>query len=467
LYGWQAAEAIGKTINELLKTETTQLAEITQKILDREQWQGELREYTKTGHQVTVEARWTLVRDEVGQPKFILTVDTDMTQNKQLEAQFYQAQRLESLGTLASGIAHDLNNVLTPILAISQLMRLRVPNLDTRWQDMLQLVEDSAKRGANMVTQILTFVRGTEGKRISLQVATLLQQVVTVIQQTLPKTIEIRQNLPEQPLWLVCADPTHIHQILINLCVNARDAMPNGGILTLSAENYYVDELFTQMNLNARVGKYLLLVVADTGTGIAPQICDRIFDPFFTTKDIGKGTGLGLSTVLGIVKDYEGFLQVSTEMGRGSQFKVYLPTIEGTTSETGQTQELLDGNGELVLIVDDDLAVQQANKSLLENHNYNTLVANDGIRAIALYVEHKDQIKLVLIDIMMPNMDGITAIQTIKKINPQVQIIAISGLSSHKESVLAAGASAFLAKPYTLEDLLPILYELNNSELPE
>jgi PAS domain S-box-containing protein len=460
LYDWSAADAVGKMAQDLLQNDTTQVSEIMQILLSQGTWRGEIRKITQTGKPVTVDVRWTLVRDEAGQPKFILSVDTDITEKKQLEAQFYRAQRLESLGTLASGIAHDLNNVLTPILAISQLLGLKFSHLDQRSQDLLKILEESAKRGATMVKQILTFTRGTDGKPTLVKVEALVQEVVDLIQQTFPKSIAIRANFPETSLGMVSVDPTHLHQVLMNLCVNARDAMPTGGTLTLSVESRWVDQAFAQVNLDAQVGSYISITVTDTGMGIAAEIRDRIFDPFFTTKPFGQGTGLGLSTALGIVKSYGGFLHVSSEVGQGTQFRVYLPTTETLPTTDVIPIELLQGKGELILIVDDDLAVQQTNRLLLENHHYCTMTAQDGTEAIALYAKHVDQIKVVLMDIMMPNMDGLAAIRTLKSIDPQVQIIAISGLSTNRETVLAMGAKVFLTKPYTVEELLRITYNL-------
>jgi CheY-like chemotaxis protein len=338
---------------------------------------------------------------------------------------------------------------------MSQLIRLQKPNLEAKLQEMLKVIEQSAKRGANMVKQILTFARDMEKECAPLATTPLLREIIQIMQQAFPKSIEIRENIPAQSLAQVAADPTHLHQVLMNLCINARDAMLNGGVLTLSAENFYVDEVFAQMILDAQVGSYLLITIADTGTGIPTEVRDRIFDPFFTTKAQGEGTGLGLSTVLGIVKNYGGFVQVSSEMGEGTQFKVYLPIVEGTLpDEIGQPSELPQGEGELVLIVEDDPAVQLANQSLLESYHYRTLLAKDGIEAIALYAKHKEAIQIVLMDIMMPNLDGISAVRTMKTMNPQVNIIAVSGLSAHRDAVLAAGAKIFLAKPYSVEDLL-------------
>lgn len=460
LYGWSAAEAIGRQAHELLQEDVAQLAAILPTLLDRGEWQGELHKMTKTGKEVIVAGRWTLVRDEAGQPKSILTVNTNITDKKQLEAQFYQAQRLESLGTLASGIAHDLNNVLTPILALAQVMPLHQSNLDARSVEMLKIIENSAKRGANMVKQILTFSRGMDEDRTTLQVADLLREAIDMIQQTFPQSITIHANIPDNSLWLVAADPTQLHQILMNLFVNARDAMPDGGNITISAENSSVDRLFAQMSLNGRVGNYVLITITDTGTGIPPTVRDRIFEPFFSTKEHGKGTGLGLATVIGIVKSYGGFIQVASEPGQGSQFKVYLPAAEGTVTNIEPGAELLQGHGELVLIVEDDLTVQGANRSIVESYDYRTLVANDGIEAIAIYAQHQQEIAVVLMDMMMPNLDGITAIHALVTMNPQVKIVAMSGVSSNRSAALATGAKIFLAKPYTLEDIVRSLADL-------
>jgi PAS domain S-box-containing protein len=464
LYGWRAAEAIGQPADQLLQEDPAQIKVIRQTLSECGEWQGEVSKVTKTGQSVIVAGRWTLVRDETGRPKFILSVNTDITAQKNLEAQFYHAQRLESLGTLASGIAHDLNNVLTPILTLSQLLQLQQPALDARSQEMLRIVETSARRGGHMVKQILTFARGSEGDRRPVQIADLLPDLVKVVQQTFPKSIVIRQHLPASALELVNADATQLHQVLMNLCVNARDAMPHGGVLTIAAENYAVDPVFAQMVLDAQVGNYVLITITDTGVGMSSAVRDRIFEPFFTTKAPGQGTGLGLATVLGIVKNHSGFVQVTSAIDKGSQFKVYLPTTTQPTVAIKPIQPQQLGQGELVLIVDDDQAVQRANQSMLKHNHYTTLVANDGIAAITLYAQHQQDIQVVLMDIMMPNLDGIMTIRTLKKINPQAKIIAMSGLSAHREPVLAAGAQVFLTKPYTLPDLLQQIANLINDK---
>ncbi|HEY9752825.1 MAG TPA: ATP-binding protein, partial [Coleofasciculaceae cyanobacterium] len=343
---------------------------------------------------------------------------------------------------------------LTPILTITQLIRLTQSNLDSRSQEMLEVLESSAKRGADMVKQIMTFARGTDGKRIPLQISYLLQDTVNLAKQTFPKSITVSKVIPKEPLWLVSADPSHLHQILMNLCVNARDAMPEGGALTLAAQNWVIDDITAQKNLDAKPGNYVLVTVSDTGIGIPAELRDRIFEPFFTTKPTGKGTGLGLSTSLGIIKSYGGFLQVFSEVGRGTQIKLYLPVVEGEPTQGKRPKKFRQGNGELVLIVDDEQNVQVANQALLESHGYKTLTASDGLVAISLYAERQREIKLVMIDLMMPRLNGVETMRHLQQINPQVKMIAISGLSSQKQAALAAGAHLFLTKPYTSDHLL-------------
>jgi CheY-like chemotaxis protein len=294
----------------------------------------------------------------------------------------------------------------------------------------------------------------------------LLAEVLQVARQTFPKTIEIRTDIPATDLWTVSADATQLHQVFMNLCVNARDAMPNGGRLGLAAENQLVDEAFTRTNLDARIGSYVVVTVSDTGVGISPELLERIFDPFFTTKEVGKGTGLGLSTVLGIVKNHGGFIKVSSEVGNGTHFRVYLPAVEDTVVQQAREKSILWGNGELILIVDDEPLIQQVTQTSLEDRNYRTLVASDGIEAIALYAEHKDEISVVLMDMMMPSMDGLTALRTLHRLNPKLQAIATSGLASNNQLAEATGIGikAFLPKPFTAKELLNTLGKVLNQE---
>ncbi|MBF2076634.1 MAG: PAS domain S-box protein [Synechococcales cyanobacterium C42_A2020_086] len=453
LYGWSAAEAVGQNARELLQEDSTQMAAVLQRVLEQGEWQGEMRKVTRTGREVMIAGRWTLVRDEAGHPTSILSVNTDITEKKQLEAQFYRAQRLESIGTLASGIAHDLNNVLTPILALSQLLRLKL-QLDAHSREMLEILAESAKRGANLVKQILTFARGSEGTQIPLQVGPLLHEIATIARQTFPKSISIHDVSSPSLGWVV-ADPTHLHQVLMNLCVNARDAMPNGGTLTLEAQNQFVDAEMAAMHLDAKVGNYVVITVADTGTGIAPEVLDRIFDPFFTTKAPGHGTGLGLSTVLGIVKSSGGFVDVQSQLGVGSQFKLYLPAIEAVDPTSEQPTNLLSGQGECILVVDDEPMILQSMQAVLTSYHYRVLTASSCADAIACYRKQHEQIHVVVIDMMMPDGDGLETIRALQAINPQVQIIATSGLvGNYRQSLQALGVTTLLPKPFVTVELL-------------
>ncbi len=455
LYGWSAEEVIGKNANNLLyKKFSPELEAALKKIVEQGEWHGELHQVTKDGVDIVVEGRWTLVRDEAGNPKSILIVNTDITKKKQLEAQFLRAQRLESLGTLASGIAHDLNNILTPILTSSQLLVLKLHNLDARNQQLLKIIENNSKRGADLVKQILTFARGSEGKRFPLQIEPLLSEIQHITKSTFPKSIIINTNVPQTNLWTVLADATQIHQVLMNLCVNARDAMPNGGTLHLQAENILIDETYAKMHLNAQVGQYVVITITDTGLGIPPHLLDRIFEPFFTTKEQGKGTGLGLSTVIGIVKNHGGFVNVSSELGKGTQFQIYLPAGSQHISQPVENLELHNGKGETILVVDDETAILEIIKTSLEDYNYKTLTASNGIEAISLYNQHQDKISLVLLDMMMPSMDGLTTIQVLQQMNPQVKIIVMSGISAKSQLAEFTDINIFLHKPYTINELL-------------
>ncbi|MBD2501119.1 PAS domain S-box protein [Anabaena azotica] len=461
LYGWTAEETLGTIAHEIFQRELLSQLEIgLQATLEDGSWQGELEQITKTGREITVASRWTLVQNLFGHPQSILVVNTDITEKKQLEQQFYRAQRLESVGTLASGIAHDLNNVFAPILMIAQLLPLKCKNVDARTQALFQTLETSSQRGANLIKQILTFTRGTEGQHILLQPEHLLKELVTVIKQTFPKSIEIISNIPKGKLWTVQADPTQLEQVFMNLAVNARDAMPNGGKLTITAENRMIDTTYSRKHIEAHAGGYVVVTVSDTGMGIAPEFLERIFDPFFTTKEIGKGTGLGLSTVLGIVKNHCGFVEVSTQLGKGTQFQVFLPRGEGAATQTITKAELLRGNGESILVVDDEVSVQQTIQTTLENYNYKILVANDGIEALTLYIQYEQEINAVLLDMFMPNMDGLITIRTLHSLNPNVKIIATSGLPANEQDAIVAGAETFLSKPYTAKDLLEILAQV-------
>ena len=354
IYGYRATEAVGRSSPDLLLhgADPAAFFEAQRQLMEKGEWAGELRKINKAGAELDIMARWTLVRDEGGTPATILCIETDVTEQKRLEKQFLRAQRLENLGTLAGGIAHDLNNALAPILMAIELMEAKATDDDTR--RMLEVLATSAKHGAALVRQILAFARGAEGGRSELQPRLVIREVARLLEETLPRTIEIEVQVPKD-LACILGDSTQLHQVLVNLSVNARDAMPDGGRLTLRAENVTVDGAMARNNPGAKPGPHVRITVVDTGTGIPPEALDRIFDPFFTTKEPGKGTGLGLATVLGIVKGHGGFLQMHSQVGRGTEFRLFFPVAVSAAPAERSTPgiEIPLGKGETVLVIDD------------------------------------------------------------------------------------------------------------------
>ncbi|MBC1309938.1 response regulator [Trichormus variabilis PNB] len=455
LYGWKAEETLGKNITEILyQPSSTKLKSALSTVMSEGEWRGELHQLSKDGEEIIVESRWVLVRDEEGQPKSILSVNTEITPKKQLEAQLLRSQRLESIGTLASGIAHDLNNILTPILMAVQLLQMKLH--EPQVQKVLNTLESNVKRGANLLRQVLSFARGIEGKKTIVPVRKLILEIEQIVQQTFSKSIICQTYIPEN-LWYVSGDTTQLHQVLMNLVLNARDAMPNGGILKITADNVV---------LSPQGKHYIKLSIEDTGLGIPAKIQKQIFEPFFSTKEVGKGTGLGLSTVLNIIDNHGGSINVQSTEGKGTRFQVYLPALVSNMEiplADSVEMESPTGNRELVLVVDDEAIIREITKSSLEAYNYRVLTASDGEEAISIYTGYQEQISVVLLDMMMPSMDGAIAIRKLQKINPQIKIIAISGLLSepHESAIANMGVKAFLSKPCTAKELVQTIHTVH------
>jgi PAS domain S-box-containing protein len=455
--GWKAEEVLGKKAEDLFSREDiAPLKKAVEETLSKGEWHGELRFHDRHGQEIYFDTRRTLIRDAKGAPKTQLSINTDVTERKKNEGNALRNQRLESLGTLAGGIAHDLNNVLAPILMAIALLKLKVS--DEGGRRLLAMLELNAERGAQLVRQVLAFGRGAEGNRILIQPLYIAREIEQIVNDTFPKAIEFVLKC-DRDSWTVTGDPTQLHQVLLNLCVNARDAMPTGGKITLQIENTELDETYASMNSGSRPGPYLVISVSDTGTGIPVKIRDRIFEPFFTTKDLGRGTGLGLSTSLGIVQSHGGFFNLTSEMGKGSTFKIFLPANTETAAKEKKAEkatELPRGHNELILVVDDEAPILNVAKTTLERFGYRVLIAANGAEAVSLYALQREAIAVVLTDMSMPIMDGPTMAVALRAINPGVKIIGSSGLGASGGSTGAAhaGVTEFITKPYTADMLL-------------
>ncbi len=462
IFGWTAHEAIGQKATQLLRKDGDKFAETKAIVMEKGEWSGELDCHAKDGHIVAVDARWTLVRDHHGVPKSILSINTDITERQKLQQQILRAQRLESIGTLAGGIAHDLNNILTPLMISVNLLKEKAADAETR--TLVTALETNVQRGADMVKQVLAFGRGTKGERIAVNPARIVREVEQIVRETFPKSVQFEADV-EPDIWTITGDATQLHQVLLNLCLNARDAMPNGGKLSVHLENAVLDETYVHMHLEAKTGPHVVIKVTDTGAGIPPEVQEKIFEPFFTTKEGDKGSGLGLSNVRSIVKSHGGFVNFYSEVGKGSTFKVYMPasTTKAAAEVVAVEQTKLPrGKNELVLVVDDEEAIRHTAKKVLERFNYRVLLAENGAQAVSIYAENKNEIAVVITDMAMPVMDGLATIIALKSINPAVKIIGSSGLvaNSNATQAIGLGIQKFMPKPYTSESLLRTLDEV-------
>jgi len=449
LYGWSAEEfqRNGSAV-EIFLPDAAATKAARDSALKTGEWNGELHQQTRDGRIVIVASRWTLIRDENGQPNALLMISTDVTEKKQLEAQFLRTQRMNTIGTLAGGMAHDLNNALAPILMGVQLLRRKSSDEEVR--NLLQLMETSTHRGADMVRQVLLFARGRGGDFECLELGPLIKELEKLVRETFPKNITVDSFLPGD-LWAIQGNSTQLHQMLLNLCVNARDAMPNGGKLSFVADNVDLaaDEAATIPD--GRPGQFVSLLVSDNGTGMPPEVRAKIFEPFFTTKGEGRGTGIGLSTVLRLVKSHNGFLRVESQPGEGTAFEIFLP--RAAASAVIAEKPIIDlarGNGELILIADDEQAICELLTSELTASGYRVLAANNGGEAVALFREHSAEVCLFITDGAMPVLNGIEAISALRKLNPSLPVILTS--SDAEESKVMN--ISVVSKPFSLSDIL-------------
>jgi PAS domain S-box-containing protein len=463
LTGWSAEEMLGEAARERLYTEEQRekLQECFATIEEKGEWTGELRQQTKDGDELVVESRWTLVRDNAGNPSSVLVINTDITERKQLEMQFLRSQRMESIGRLVGGIAHDLGNLLVPILLGVKVLQQRFDD-DGQVERTLSMIQKSAERGSDMVDQVLAFARGVDGERITLDPGAIIDEVDKIIQETFPDRITVETEV-DDTLDTIVGDATQIQQVLMNLSVNARDAMPDGGTLSIEAENVDLSESEARRNIEAEPGPYVRITVSDTGTGIPDDALDKIFEPFFSTKPEGEGTGLGLSTAYSIVKSHDGFIDVRSEEGEGTTFRIFLPVTIAENGEADSTPDTGDthGQGEVVLIVDDEEFIRDTAQQTLESAGYRAIVAADGEEALDLMEDYSDAVDVVITDLRMPNMNGHELIEALHEQYPSLPIIAASGASdSEADEPVESGARKFLPKPFTAEKLYAALHDV-------
>jgi PAS domain S-box-containing protein len=454
LYGWSANEAIGRPMEQLIFAESNDRKALLKQLIASGEFHGEIKHRAKDGREVIVDSRATLIRNDDGTPRAVLGINTDITEKKKVEKHLLRTQRLESIGTLASGVAHDLNNVLVPILMAVPILR-NDPTPEES-ENFLNTIESSAARGADIVRQVLTFARGAGGDRVLLQPIYLLEEIAKIAKQTFPKTVRLRTSYSED-LRLVEGDPTQLHQVLLNLCLNARDAMPEGGTLSLTAENFDVDEQYATMTPGLKAGPHVLISVIDTGAGIAQDIVEKIFDPFFTTKEPGMGTGLGLSSALGIVRSHGGVIKVYSA-ANGTTFRIFLPSTAGVfqADEAKAQMDVPTGHGETILIVDDELAIREVAKVVLSKSGYKVLAADDGPSALALFMEKSKEIDVVLTDVVMPIMSGLVLARTLRKMDVKAKVIVSSARDSdyNPGELTDIGVQGCLNKPYSRATLL-------------
>lgn len=468
LYQWREEEVRGKNIIDVVVPEGSREAveKMVKSMTETGHWEGDVPGKRKDGSTFPVYLVLSTLKDEKGEIIGRIGVGADITEKKTLEMRLLRAQRLESIGTLAGGIAHDLNNILQPILLSIQLLKPGVTG--KKYERILNVVESSAERGADLIRQVLSFARGVESVKQPLNVKYLISDVLKIMKETFPKSIAIKTYTDGETRSIV-GDYTQLHQVILNICVNARDAMQAGGELAISTRNMSTAEDAAGKYYDLEPGEYVEITITDTGSGIEPENIDKIFDPFFTTKDLDKGTGLGLSTAYGIIKEHGGQIHVESILGKGSRFVVYLPVLPEKEQQTPGPYDrdgIACGKGETILIVDDEAAVLDITRAILEEFGYKVITANNGYEALDIISDGKKKIDAAVVDMMMPMIGGKTVIRSFRKKQPGIKIISASGYQREHELIEMDDdqLDAFLSKPFKAETLLETLRNVLDKE---
>ena len=451
LYGWPLADLQRNgSAAQIFAADSTTAAEARASVLSKGVWSGELKQHDRDGKSLIVAAGWTLLRDDAGRPTGLLMIHSDITDKKQLEAQFLRTQRMETIGTLAGGMAHDLNNALSPVLLGVQLLRRKT--IDPESTRLLGMMETSTHRGADMVRQVLLFARGKEGDFEPVDVGAVLKEIAKMARETFPKGLSIDTFVPAD-LRRVRGNVTQLHQVLLNLCVNARDAMPDGGSISLIADNVELTAAEAAQIPDAKPGVFVSLSVSDTGSGMSPEVRAKIFGPFFTTKAEGQGTGLGLATVQRIVNSHGGLLRVESAVGQGTTFEILLPCADAAPPANAlPAGEIPRGHDELILVIDDERAIRDLLSDGLTGHGYRVLTASNGVEALQLFQARASEVRLVITDSAMPVMDGNLVIVELHKLHPALPIIVASADEPAKNA--ATSTEPRLRKPFSLDEVL-------------
>lgn len=460
LYGWAANDVIGRDCLELLADQGA--PEVKNDILaalkEKASWRGEINQVTKDGRKMTVDARFNMSVSIPGKPGSVLMVSTDITPQKRRLAQQVRDQRMESASNFAIGLTQELNNLLGPVLLSTQMLRSEQLQPDAR--GLLATIETSAARTTDLLRQALIFARGVEGERTLLHPTHLLKEMAEMAREIFPRNIQVLSEV-QGDVWNFKGDSAQIHQVLLRLCVRARDVMPSGGTLWLMARNLDLDPAAALMRPELKPGPFVLIQIQDSGPGLPRAVLERLFEPFFTAKEDGAGAGLGLAAALGIIKSHGGTIEVQSRADAGTTFDIFIPAAAAPAGERSTSVLVRPwGHGELILMVEEEAALRDVAKRTLKKSGYEVIAAADGVEALGILAEHQGRVRLVFTNIVTPSMDGTALARAARKIAPQVKIIASSGLGKSRgqtdkmAALQSLGVSRLLAKPYSAEELL-------------